>query len=402
MNPFSLLIKPAGADCNLRCEYCFYIDHLDTEKPKPRMSVKILERMVSSYMQTDQNLNYSFGWQGGESLLMGLDFFKTVIQLQKKHAPPGAIVSNGLQTNATLITEEMAEFFGEYKFLVGVSLDGPEYLHDKYRKTIGNTPTHKHVLRGIENLKKFKVEFNILTLINNETVKKAGEIYNYLKKSGFYFHQYIPCVEIGENNKPLPYSISGREWGDFLCELFDAWVKEDTRKISIRLFDSIIEYMVYGRYNVCHMGHNCCQYFVVDYDGNVYPCDFFVREDLVLGNITTGDWDEFLTSPKYLEFGKQKAIWNKKCDTCPFVQLCNGDCPKFRLGSPSTPRSLSTLCQGWKKFYTHSFPIFKLIAEELRKEFNVKNPVPIQKIKFGRNEPCPCGSGKKYKYCCMM
>ncbi|MHA1457295.1 MAG: radical SAM protein, partial [Promethearchaeota archaeon] len=192
MNPFSLLIKPAGADCNLRCQYCFYIDHLDKGKPKPRMSVQILEKIVSSYMQINQNLNYVFGFQGGEPTLMGLEFFKTVIELQKKHAPPGATVSNGLQTNATLITEEMAEFFGKYKFLLGVSLDGPAYLHDNYRKTIGKTPTHHLVMRGIENLKKYNVEFNILTLINNESVKKAGEIYNYLKKNEFYFHQYIP------------------------------------------------------------------------------------------------------------------------------------------------------------------------------------------------------------------
>ncbi len=399
MDSFSLLIKPAGADCNLRCQYCFYIDHLDEEKPKPRMSVQVLERIISSYMQTNQNLNYAFGFQGGEPTLMGLDFFKTVIELQKKHAPPGATVSNGLQTNGTLITEEMAEFFGKYKFLVGVSLDGPEYLHNKYRKTIGKTPTHYLVMRGIENLKKYNVEFNILSLINNETVKNAGEIYNYLKSNGFYFHQYIPCVEFGETNKPLPYSISGKEWGDFLCELFDEWVKEDTRKISIRLFDSIIEYLVYGKYNVCSMGNNCCQYFVVDYDGSVYPCDFFVREDLVLGNVKTSTWDEILKSPTYLEFGKQKTVWNKSCNNCLFVQLCNGDCQKFRLRKP---KSLSWLCQGWKKFYAHSYPRFKLLAEELRKELKVKEVAPIMNIKFGRNEPCPCGSGKKYKYCCMM
>ena len=402
MKPFSLLIKPAGADCNLRCQYCFYIDHLEEGKPKPRMSDEILEKMISSYMQTNQNLNYSFGWQGGEPTLMGLDFFKKIIELQKKYAPPGATVSNGLQTNTTLISEEMAKFFGEYKFLLGVSLDGPEYLHDKYRKTIGDTPTYHLVMRGIEYLKRYNVEFNILTLINNETVKKPKEIYNYLKKNEFYFHQYIPCVEFGENNKPLPYSISGKEWGNFLCDLFDEWIKEDKRKISIRLFDSIIEYLVYGRYNVCYMNNNCCQYFVVDYDGNVYPCDFFVRNDLVLGNIKTSNWNDFLKSPIYLQFGKQKAIWNKNCGTCPFIQLCNGDCQKFRLGGSSTSRTLSRLCQGWKIFYAHTYPSFKLIAEELRKELNVKEHSPMGNLKFGRNEPCPCGSGKKYKICCMI
>ena len=288
MKPFSLLIKPASADCNLRCEYCFYIDHLEEGKHAPRMSDEILELLIKGYMSTNQDNNYSFGWQGGEPTLMGLKFFEKVIELQKKYGPPGAAVSNGLQTNGTLITEEMANFFGKYKFLLGVSLDGPAYLHDYYRKTLGQTPTHSLVMRGIEVLKKHNVEFNILILVNNKTVKKSREIYQYLKAQGFFYHQYIPCVEFDNNNKPHNYSITGKEWGTFLCELFDEWIKEDMKKISIRLFDSILEYLVYGQYNVCYMQNNCCQYFVVEYDGNVYPCDFFVRKDLLIGNVKTG------------------------------------------------------------------------------------------------------------------
>ena len=401
MKSFSLLIKPASADCNLRCEYCFYIDHLENGKKSPRMSDEVLKIMISSYMRTNQNNNYSFGWQGGEPTLMGLKFFEKVVELQKKYGPPGAAVSNGVQTNGTLITKEMAKFFADYKFLLGVSLDGPSYLHDFYRKTLGQKPTHSLVMRGIDLLKKFNVDFNILILVNNKTVNKAKEIYQYFKSQGFFYHQYIPCVEYDNNNKPQPYSITGEEWGNFLCELFDEWIKDDMNRISIRLFDSILEYLVYRRYNVCYMQKNCCQYFVVEYDGNVYPCDFFVRKDLVLGNVKTGTWEDFLKSPVYHRFGRQKAIWNKLCNTCPYIDFCNGDCQKFRIGDNQSSRILSVLCKGWKKFYTHTLPKFNLIAEKIRVDYNITSSVQSKPKKIGRNDPCPCGSGKKYKNCCM-
>jgi len=401
LKPFSLLIKPASADCNLRCEYCFYIDHLEEGTKAPRMSDETLEILIKSYMSTNQLNNYSFGWQGGEPTLMGLKFFEKVIELQKKYGPPGAVVSNGLQTNGTLITEEMAKFFKKYNFLLGVSLDGPPYLHDYYRKTLGQTPTHSLVMRGIEILKKHNVEFNILILVNNKTVKKAREIYQYMKSQGFLYHQYIPCVEFDNNNKPHTYSITGKEWGTFLCELYDEWIKEDMKKISIRLFDSILEYLVYGQYNVCYMNNDCCQYFLVEYDGNVYPCDFFVRKDLLIGNVKTGTWDEFLKSPVYLRFGRQKANWNVYCNNCIYLNLCHGDCQKFRIGGSKSSRMLSVLCKGWRMLYAHSLPQFKRIAQQIRAERNIKAHIPIKIEKIGRNAPCPCGSGKKYKDCCM-
>ena len=401
MKSFSLLIKPVSADCNLRCKYCFYIDHLNYVEKKPRMSEATLESMIASYLQTDQNNQYAFGWQGGEPTLLGLKFWEKVVQFQTKHAPPGAVISNGLQTNGTLITDELAKFFAKYKFLLGVSLDGPPIVHDHYRKTIGNTPTHSLVMRGINHLKKNNVEFNILTLINDKNVQKANEIYQYLKDNGFYYHQYIPCVEFDENGNLRPYSVTGEEWGAFLCELFDNWIKDDTKKISIRLFDSILNYMVYGNYSVCYMGNNCCQYFVVEYDGSVYPCDFFVREDLLLGNVKTNTWDEFINSKIFKEFGSAKAKWNKACYTCPFINLCHGDCQKFRFDGSQVLDTISALCKGWKKFYAYTLPRFILLARKIRDENKINSSIPFISTKIGRNSPCPCGSGKKYKNCCF-
>lgn len=398
---FSLLIKPVSADCNLRCDYCFYINHLEKVENKPRMSDKVLETMISSYMKTNQSNRYAFGWQGGEPTLLGLRFWEKVVNLQKQYAPSGAVISNGLQTNGTLITDDLARFFVEYKFLLGVSLDGPGYLHDHYRKTIGQKPTHNLVMRGIEHLKNNKVEFNILILVNNENVKKANEIYSYLRDQGFNYHQYIPCVEIDDNNNPKSFSITGEEWGDFLCDIFDQWIKEDINRISIRLFDSILEYLIYGRYNVCHMGKDCCQYFVIEYDGSIYPCDFFVREDLLLGNVLVDKWEDILKSPIYLKFGQKKSKWHKNCDSCHFINLCHGDCQKFRIGSFKNSKMLSVLCKGWKKFFTHALPRFKILADKVRSGKKITSTNQIKSNKIGRNSPCPCGSGKKFKNCCM-
>jgi len=400
MKPFSLLIKPASADCNLRCEYCFYIDNLENGSDNPRMTVETLEILIKSYIDTDQNKQYAFGWQGGEPTLMGLEFFKKVVEFHLKYAPPGSSISNGIQTNGTMITEELAKFFGEYKFLLGVSLDGPDYLHDYYRKTVGQKPTHALVMRGIERLKQYGVEFNILTLINDQTVKKAKEIYNYHRDNGFFFNQYIPCVEFDASGRLKPFSINGEEWGIFLTDLFNEWIKEDVNKVSIRLFDSIMEYLVHGRYNICYMGDSCVQYFVVEHDGSVYPCDFFVRNDLLLGNLKLDSWEDILKSKEYQDFGSQKANWNKECELCPYLSLCHGDCQKFRYGAPKTAKRLSNLCQGWKMFYTRTLPRFKRIADNFKKENKIDQPYPFKFPKFGRNELCPCGSGKKFKSCC--
>lgn len=401
MQTFSLLIKPVSADCNLRCKYCFYIEHLDNIEPKPRMSENTLETMIASFMQTDQNNNYAFGWQGGEPTLLGIKFWEKVVELQTKYAPPGAVISNGLQTNGTLITDELARLFAEYRFLLGVSIDGPPHLHDIYRKTIGQTPSHSLVLQGIKRLKKANVEFNILTLVNSKTVKNASEIYQYLKDNEFYYHQYIPCVEFDCNGNLEPYSITGDEWGDFLCELFENWIKNDINKVSIRLFDSIINYLINGSYNVCYMGNNCCQYFVVEYDGNVYPCDFFVQKDLLLGNLKTNSWDEIKKSPIYLKFGAKKAEWNNKCKNCPYLNFCHGDCQKFRISKKDPSKALSMLCKGWKKFYTNTLPRFKIIADKIKNNKEINSSLQIKAKKIGRNSPCPCGSGNKYKDCCL-
>jgi uncharacterized protein len=366
MNDFSLLIKPSAADCNLRCAYCFYIGRQDLTEPHPRMPDDVLEGTISSYMRSRQATSYTFSWQGGEPALRELKFWKRVVALQKKHAPAGAIVCNGFQTNGTLIADGLAAFLAEYKFLFGVSLDGPAQLHDHYRKTLAGLPTHASVLKGIDRLRRHGVDFNILALVNDRTVKQPREIYGYFKNCGFLHQQYVPCVEFDKAGRLQPYSVTGREWGAFLCEIFDRWIGQDVNRISIRLFDSILGYLVSGKRNSCAMGTDCRQYFVVEYDGSIYPCDFFVRDDLRLGNIRNANWKHFLESPLYRRFGLEKANWNEECRSCPYLPLCHGDCPKFR---PATGegRSKSVLCEGWKAFYAHALPLLERVADGIRK-----------------------------------
>lgn len=365
------------------------------------MSDQVLEQTVSTYLATPQD-QYSFGWQGGEPTLMGLEFFQKVVDLQKKHGRKGAVVANGLQTNGTMITDKMAQFFVQYNFLLGVSLDGPAAIHDKYRKSMGSKPTHHLVLKGIEKLRKHHVEFNILTLVNSEVVKHPLEVYHYLKSQQFLYHQYIPCVEFDPAGHLLPFAITGEAWGDFLCAIFDEWKKADTRTVSIRLFDSIIDHLIFGRYILCQMGTSCEQYFVVEANGDVFPCDFFVEDALKLGNVVENTWENLLQLKKYHKFGKEKEHWPKLCNVCPFLEYCHGDCQKHRLRDISAKSAnLSALCQGWKKFYAHSLPTFIKIAQQVKQEQQIRSTFPMPVFKVARNAPCPCGSGQKYKNCCL-
>ena len=248
-----------------------------------------------------------------------------------------------------------------------MSLDGPAQVHDHYRKTLGGQPTHASVLKGIERLQQHGAEFNILTLVNDRTVKQSREIYGYFKKRGFLHQQYIPCVEFDGAGRLLPYSITGRDWGMFLCQLFDRWASEDVGRVSIRLFDSILEYLLNGKRTACAMGTDCRQYLVVEHDGSVYPCDFFVRDDLRLGNIKDGNLKDFLDSPRYRHFGLDKANWGDECRACPYLPLCHGDCQKFRP-AVGEGRSQSVLCEGWRAFYAHALPRLQQIANGLRKQ----------------------------------
>jgi uncharacterized protein len=404
---FTLLIKPTSADCNLRCQYCFYLEKrkLYPSTQTHRITDSVLERLISSYLSSNQTI-YTFCWQGGEPTLMGSNFFKLITDLQKKYARPGAQVANALQTNATFINDAMAEHLARYNFLVGCSLDGPPEIHNRYREYPSGKPTYHAVIKGIESLHSKGVEFNILVLVSKANVNQARLVYRYLVNKGYHFHQYIPCVEFGKDGKALPYSINSHEWGKFLCELFDAWYPRDVYKVSVRNFDAILNKRLDNIDSTCSLANDCCQYFVVEYNGDIYPCDFFVEKDLLIGNIADITWEEALSSKLYRDFGGRKAELNQQCLDCAFLDLCMGDCQKHRRKIGTQTPVVSYLCQGWRQFFKHTEHALESLIKTI--QFNrLKDQLgsqqafhTVKKSTPGRNQPCPCGSGKKFKKCC--
>ena len=369
------------------------------------MSDTVLKQMISSFMRLDMPC-YAFGWQGGEPMLMGLDFFHKAVDLMKYYGQSGKQVSNGLQTNGIMLDDEWCQFLRQYNFLVGVSIDGPPEIHDSNRLTIGGTGSHELVMRGLAALNRNHVEYNVLTLVNSLSASSPLDIYCYLRDDlQIIFHQYIECVEFDRNGKLMPFAVTPGAWGEFLCKIFDEWYAHDSRQVSVRLFDSILAKMVDGIANVCSIGDNCCQYFVVEHDGSIYPCDFFVQPERRLGNVGNVNWMFLQNLPLYREFGKRKSMVAEQCSGCRYYALCAGCCQKNRPGRGNVPGELSILCSGWKMFYEHTIDRFKELSKSIIKErsshqhispsFNFNNAMSVRK-----NVPCPCGSGRKYKKCC--
>jgi uncharacterized protein len=247
-----------------------------------------------------------------------------------------------------------------------------------------------------------------LILVSKANVLNAGTVYRHLVDQGFYHHQYIPCVEFNKDGKPLPFSINGEEWGRFLCEIFDCWYPRDIHNVSIRHLDAILNKRLHDIESVCYLSRNCCQYFVVEYNGDIYPCDFFVERDLLVGNISDTTWENALSSPIYQEFGSQKSILSQDCRECSYLDLCMGDCQKYRVAMRGQLPGISQLCAGWRHFFNHSKERIEALENRVKANWSMdqigyQNSIPAnKKPAVGRNQPCPCGSGRKYKKCCLQ
>lgn len=324
------------------------------------MSEETLENLIKSYMKTRQNV-FAFGWQGGEPTLAGVDFFRRITDLQERYGRPGSRVSNGLQTNGTLMTPELAAHLAKYHFLTGISIDGPEDLHNRYRRRTDGGGTYSEVITGLEELKRNGAEVNALVLVTKGNVDKPEIVYRHLKELGLFYHQYIPCVEYDEEGEPLEYSIGGDEWGDFLSRLFEEWLRKDEHTVSIRNFDAVLQVLVNRQVAMCTMGRNCSDYFLIEHNGDVYPCDFFAEPELLIGNIHRHTWEELRKSPVCRKFGRQKCEWDSACGACNYLFLCAGDCVKHRING-----RLSVLCPGIKAFYETTLATFKKIANNLK------------------------------------
>ncbi len=402
----SILVKPAGPDCNLACSYCFYRKkaELFPESQIHRMSPAILDTMIRQVMHFGEAA-VSFSWQGGEPTLMQLPFFQQAVALQQRYAR-GQTVGNGLQTNGILIDLDWAKFLKAYNFLIGISLDGPAHIHNHYRIHRDGSGTFDKVVDHTKLLLDTGVAVNALAVVNDYSVQFPGEIYEFHKSLGLSYQQYIPCVETapGDRTKTASFSVAPEKYGVFLCTLFDLWLndfKDQVPTTSIRFFDAVFYHYVGLPPPECTLAPECGEYVVVEHNGDVYACDFFVEPTWKLGNILTGNLKEFLNSERQREFGRLKAAWPELCRSCKWLKYCNGGCPKDRIRD----RQLSHFCQSYQMFYAHADQSFRQLAErwsreQMKKSQLTASPVSTASVNIGRNAPCPCGSGKKYKQCC--
>ena len=366
MQPFTLLIKPTGSDCNIDCKYCFYKNRApEIGQGKQRMNDEVLEKMVADYVQLRLPVS-GFAWQGGEPMLMGLDFYKKVVELQKKYGTDGQVISNSMQTNAILINDEWARFFSENKFLIGISIDGPKELHDYYRKDFSGSGTFDRVMRAIQNCKKHKAEFNTLTLVNNKTADHPDHIFDFLIENNIRYMQFIPCVERDPaTGKIADFSVKPQQLADFCCRIFDRWLEFGPEKLSIRDFDSILSVCITGRHTICTFAKQCAGYVVIEHKGDCYPCDFFVTPQLYMGNILETPLKDIATCKKKTNFNRAKQKLPSQCLVCRYLDICRGGCQKdsAALGENWAGKP-SYFCDAYKKFFDHSMPKFLKLAAD--------------------------------------
>jgi uncharacterized protein len=427
-NAFHVMLKPAGPSCNLNCTYCYYLEKnkLYPGRKEFRMSEELLENFIKQFIEAHEIPVITFTWQGGEPTLMGLDFFKKAIEFQKKYSG-GKKIENAFQTNGTRLNDDWCKFFTDNNILIGISIDGSEHNHDHYRKTFSGEPTFKRVMKGIEMLHKNKVEFNTLSVVNDYNVHYASETYRFLKKIGSGFMQFLPVVErtseSGDENRlklvaPIhgnanvsSWSVGSKDFGKFLITIFDEWVRNDVARYYVQIFDATLANYVGENPGLCVFNDTCGDAMVMEHNGDLFSCDHFVYPEYLLGNIIQTPLIELAKSHRQFDFGIDKR--NKLpryCLQCDVRYACHGECPKHRfILTPDGKPGLNYLCEGYKLFFKHIEPYMEYMAKELKNKrapANVMNWIKNKESQIvkpsvpERNDPCPCGSGKKFKNCC--
>lgn len=368
--PFHLMIKPTGAACNLACEYCYYLEKEQYyHDSKFRMDDETLERVIAAYLQVHPGPEATFGWQGGEPLMMGIDFFRRAVELQARYGRPGLQVMNAIQTNGTLINDEWAAFFAENHFLVGISIDGPADLHDRYRRDRGKHPTQQRVVNGLAALQRHSAEYNALVTVNRTNVEHPLRVYQYLTGLGIEFLQFIPIVEreAPKSRKVTPWTVRSEAYGKFLCAIFDYWARHDVGRVYVQLFETALSVWLGQLPSLCVFAPTCGRGLVVEHTGDLYACDHFVYPDYLRGPITTPEsLQEMVDGAEQQSFGTAKINLSTDCRRCPVLSMCGGDCPKHRLRLAEDGKPISYLCSAYHEFFTHSAAVMQAMAQEIR------------------------------------
>lgn len=412
--PFHVLAKPSGPICNLDCDYCFYLDKvkLFPNETRFRMSDDVLERYTQQYIDGHPpgTREINFAWQGGEPTLMGVDFFRRALDYQKKYGRTGVTITNALQTNGTRLDDEWGRFLHDNGFLVGISIDGPEAIHDRFRRDKGRRGTFQQVMRGLAVLQRHKVEFNTLTVVQRENGDAPVAVYDCLRDIGSTFMQFIPIVE-HDNGVLSERSVRPQQYGTFLNGIFDRWRMNDIGQVYIQLFELMLAVTMGYPASLCVHSRTCGRAVAIEHDGTLFSCDHFVFPEYELGNIAERTLAEMLDSQMQTKFGNDKAdTLPRYCRKCDYLEYCYGGCPAHRIKTtPDGEDGLNYLCEGYLRFYSYTKKFWLAMAECLRRQMPateyerfLQRP-PSQTVsgaKVGRNEPCPCGSGRKFKKCC--
>jgi uncharacterized protein len=398
---FSVMAKPTGAICNLDCTYCYY---LEKEKLYPghvtwKMSHEVLESFIRQQIGAHGGPVVSFTWQGGEPTLMGVEFFEEVCRMQKHYAN-GKRVENALQTNGVLLDDTWCEFLRTNNFMIGISIDGPQELHDLYRVYKGGQPSFNEAMRGIHLLKNHNVQFNTLTVINKKNSYYPLEVYRFLKEAGSGFMQFIPVVERASKNEhkdlklvlPDPdedaevtsWSVEPSQYGNFLSTIFDEWVHEDVGKYFIQMFDVALESWLGMEQNLCVFKETCGQAMIIEHNGDLYSCDHYVYPQYKLGNVLDQRLENMVFSEAQKDFGNHKEdALPRYCRGCDYRFACNGECPKHRfMTTPEGEGGLNYLCEGYKSFFSHIDPYMRFMANKFRH----KRP-PASVMAWARGKP---------------
>ncbi|MBN2481497.1 MAG: anaerobic sulfatase maturase [Bacteroidales bacterium] len=408
---FQVFAKPVGAVCNMNCRYCYYLEkeHLYPDRKSFIMPDDVLEKYIVQHIEASTEQVINFSWHGGEPTMAGPDFFQKVVDIQRRHKPVGRFIVNGMQTNGTLLDDAWCRFLSDEKFLVGISIDGPDGLHNMYRVGKDDSPSFERVLRGYELLQKYNVVTEILCVVHAGNVHDPLKVYRFFKQLEAKYITFLPLVEEipGSDGKVTESTVPAADFGNFMRTVFDEWVERDIGKIKVQLFEEAARTAFKQEHTLCIFKETCGGVPVIERNGDFYSCDHFVDGDHRLGNIKDTPLVDLLESDAQKAFGKAKRdTLPQFCMECEVKDMCNGECPKNRfIKAPDGEYGLNYLCTGYKKFFNHCRPFVNAVAAAWKNQnLQTQKSAGINeasKKKTGRNDPCPCGSGKKYKNCCM-
>jgi uncharacterized protein len=414
--PFVVMAKPVGAVCNLECSYCYYLEKKELFPGGEifRMGPSVLEAHVSSFIAASPGPVVHFGWHGGEPTLAGIGFYRRVLELQRRYMPPGWHCINNLQTNGTLLDEQWCRFLAENDFAVGISIDGPARLHDACRPDRRGRPTHARAMRGLRLLREAGIDPDVLCTLNSVTAAHPLEVYRFFVDANVRWVQFLPVVERGPGGAVSELSVAPAAMAGFLCTVFDEWVRYDIERIGVQNFLECFLVASGKPPNLCVMSETCGRVLALEHDGSVFACDHFVEPGHRLGDLARDGLAAVVEMPEQVAFGQAKRDGlPAQCRKCPVLRYCNGGCPKDRfVPSPGLEPELNYLCGGYLGFYSHLRPYLErmaFLAGQGRPIYEISGELELaehsERAKWrttGRNEPCPCGSRRKYKQCCFL